>query len=129
MNARRGSAAEEAYAIGLLQQLTALCEETRLAASSDPARISVMLAAFEDTLATLAPVLERLGSSPGGSLDAVLAAARFAVDSHQAVLDAMSLELDRIGRAIAANDQGASATIAYATAHPAGARKAFEATG
>lgn len=128
MNARHGAAAE-AFAVGLLQQLAAMCDETRRQAASDPARILVMLESFEEMLATLAPTLERLGDSPAVVRDAVLAAARHATGNHQALLDAMSLELDRLARAIAESDHGASAAAAYDRAEASTLRPAFEVHG
>jgi hypothetical protein len=125
----RRTAAAEAHAIGLLQQIAVLCDETRRHAASDPARIGQALEAFEETLASLAPVLESLGNSPVESLDAVRSAAHHAAGSHQALLDAMSLELDRLGRAIAESDTAAHASVAYA-AQPAAPRiQGFEARG
>lgn len=129
MNIRQGAGTEEAYAVGLLQQLAAMCDETRRTASSDPARINVMLESFEETLATLAPTLERLGSSPTASRDVVLAAATHASNCHQGLMDAMSLELDRLGRAIAEIGQGGNANAAYANANRPVTRLAFETQG
>lgn len=129
MNVRREADAQEAYAIGLLQQLAAMCDETRRTASSDPTRINMMLESFEETLATLAPTLERMGNSPKASRDAVLAAAQHASNCHQGLMDAMSLELERLGRAIAESDQGANANAAYSNASRSAPRLAFETQG
>lgn len=129
MNVRREADAQEAYAIGLLQQLAAMCDETRRTASSDSTRINVMLESFEETLATLAPTLERMGNSPKASRDAVLGAAQHASNGHQGLMDAMSLELVRLGRAIAESDQGVSANTAYANANRPATRLAFESQG
>lgn len=129
MTLRRAAAADAARATGLLQHLTVLCDETRRTASADPARIDAMLGEYEATLATLAPVLERLGRSPGDARDTLLAAARQAATSHQALIDTMSLELDRLGRAITDNDHANTATHAYASAQQGAARQAFRAVG
>lgn len=126
MIARRDTAAQEAYATGLLQHLASMCEETRRNASSDPARIETMLQSFEETLATLAPIFERLGETPDFSRDAILSAAQHASSSHQALMEAMSLELDRLGRAIVESDRGAHATNAYAHAQQGTVRQGLD---
>lgn len=123
------SGADEAYAVGLLQQITAMCDETRRALPNDPGRISTMLDAFEETLATLAPMLDRIGRSPTVSRDAVLAAAQHASTAHQSLIDAMSLELERLGRAIAENGNAASATNAYNAAQRVGTQHIFDMLG
>lgn len=106
-----------------------MCDETRRQAATDPARITLMLESFEEMLALLAPILERLGDSPGVSRDAVLAAARNVAGRHDALMDAMSLELERLARAIAETDNAAHATVAYDSAQPGSSRVAFEARG
>ena len=121
--------AEEARAIAFLQQLASMCDETRRHASSDPARIADMLSVFEETLATLAPMLERIGASPNAARDAVVQAAKQAASSHQALIDAMMLELERLGRAIADVDNANSAGEAYASARLGGTRPGFQAVG
>ena len=121
--------ADEAHAIALLQQLAVMCDETRHVASDDPVRITAMLAVFEETLATLAPVLERLGASPSAARDAVLSAARQAVSSHGALADAMTAEIARLGRAITDTEHAAQATQAYASHMAVAARTGFEAQG
>jgi hypothetical protein len=129
VNVRYGAPAEEAYAIGLLQQLAAMCDETRRSSSCDASRITMMLDSFEATLATLAPLLERLGDSPNVSRDSVLAAAKHATDSHQGLMDAMSLELERLGRAIVDAEHSAHGAAAYANANSPSTRPAFQALG
>jgi hypothetical protein len=125
----RNTGADEACAIGMLQQMACLCDDTRRTASSDPSRIAVMLETFEETLATLAPVLERLGASPGASRDTVLAAAHQATASHNSLIEAMALELDRLGRAISESDYAANATHAYASAQQGAAHAGLDISG
>lgn len=127
MTTREWTGADEAFAIGLLQQLSAMCDETRREDAGNPVRVTSMLASFDETLALLAPILERCGNSPTHARDNVLAAARSALDSHQAMLDTMALELDRIGRALADTVQGANAAAAYDVAGSGAPRQRFEA--
>lgn len=126
---QRTGAAAEAHAIALLQHVAVMCDETRERIGVDPSRIESMLEAFEQTLATLAPVLERFGETPGAALDAVLAAARHAMDRHQALLDAMALELQRLERAIAETDVAEQATAAYGNAKPSGTHPSMDVVG
>jgi hypothetical protein len=121
--------ADEARAVGMLQQMACMCDDTRRTASSDPARIGLMLGVFEETLASLAPVLDRVGTSATASRDVVFAAAQQTANSHQALMDAMSLELDRLGRAIAENDHVRNATHAYADAQQGAPRSGFDRSG
>lgn len=129
MNATPRLGVEEARAVGLLQELACMCDETRQSAATDPARISVMLDTFEETLALLAPLFERLGASPGASRDAVLASAHQALQSHQALIDVMLLELDRLGRAIVQSDNADGATRAYAGFSPRPQQQTLNALG
>ncbi len=121
--------ADEARAVALLQHLSSLCDETRRVGVGDPGRIGDMLLNFQETLATLAPILERVGQNALSSRDVVLAAARQAEHSHQALVDAMALELERLRRAIMENDRAVRTVGAYATASSAGSSRAFEFVG
>ncbi len=116
MTAHGAAGADEARAVAMLQQLAVMCDETRRTAASDPVRINDMLEVFEETLAMLAPVLERIGASPNAARDTVFATAQRAADSHRALLDAMGLELERLGRALTESDQANHAMNAYARA-------------
>lgn len=127
MTQRRDAGADEARAVAMLQQLASLCDETRRTASADPAAITMMLETFEETLADLAPVLERMGSAPSASRDAVLGAARYAADRHSALLDSMSLELERLSRSIIEMDRGTQASAGYSGATGGAAHGVFEA--
>lgn len=132
MTLSRDAGADEARAIALLQQLASLCEETRRTTSCDPAAITGMLDTFEETLAILAPVFERMGTSPAASRDAVLSAAQYATDSHRALVDSMALELERLARSISEMDRAAhgsagyAGTVSTATAGTAGTARSFE---
>lgn len=119
-------AADEAHAIAVLQHMAAMCDETRRFASSDPSRIEAMLDVFDNTLASLAPVLEAVGQTPGASLSAVLEAMKHASDRHTALIDTMALELERLSRAIADNGHSATASAAYAGASAAAPHAGFE---
>lgn len=123
------TSADEARALALLQQLASLCDETRRTASANPDAVNAMLATFEETLAILAPVLERIGNSPAASRDTVLEAARYAADRHQALIASMSLEVDRLSRSIAEMDHAMRASAGYAEATPSAPRGGFEARG
>lgn len=129
MTTRSTADADEAFAVALFQQLAVMCDETRRSSLSDPSRIRRVLDTFEETLALLAPVLERLGESPIQVREFLLDAGRQAQGSHQALLDAMSLELERLGRAIESNRHGAGATQAYSASHAARALGSFETQG
>ncbi len=120
---------DAARALALLQQLTAMCDETTRVLPNDPSRISAMLESFEETLALLAPVLEVVGKSPSESRDTVIAAALHAADRHQALLDAISRELDRLSHAIASINVASQVTAAYAGGSPVTMRAVFQANG
>ncbi|MDQ8154396.1 MAG: hypothetical protein P3B98_07005 [Gemmatimonadota bacterium] len=111
MTARR--AADEARAVAMLQHVASLCDETRRQCAADPEAIQRMLTTFEETLAELAPLLDAMGTSPTASRDAVLQAARQAAGQHAALIDSMSLELDRLARSIVAIDRGTHASKEY----------------
>lgn len=114
MTQQRDPGADEARAVAMLQQMASMCDDTRRTASANPAAITDMLDMFEETLATLAPVLERLGNSPAASRDAVLGAAKFAADTHRALIDSMALEIERLARSISEMDRAAHGSAGYA---------------
>lgn len=116
---------DEARAIALLEHLALLCAEARDACNGDASRVTETLNIFEDTLATLAPVLERVGREPSASRDAVLAAAQNAANGHTALMEAMGLELDRLRRAVLDSGSSATAALAYGQSAHAQAHSAF----
>jgi hypothetical protein len=122
-------AADEARAIAMLQHVASLCDETRRRSSADPEAIQRMLTTFEETLAELAPLLDSLGTSPTASRDLVLQAARQAAGQHAALIDSMSLELDRLARSIVAIDRGAHASKEYVGMVGSDAHRAFDVRG